>query len=236
MRPLIGVTSSIQRKQLDTLISYEPIARAIDSAGGLPVVIPCTLSDDALHALFNRLDGVLLPGGGDIDSAYWNEPLHPSVKELMPERDHAEILLTRWSYEAQKPIFGICRGHQVMNVALGGTLIQDIDSYSGDTLKHDYFLPNPRNSRTHMLNITPDSRMAQLLGVEACNVNSIHHQAVGKLAPMLRATATTTDGIVEALEATDHPFLLSVQWHPEDLAQEDASQQALFDAFIEACR
>lgn len=240
-KPLIGITTGVRRDSetnFTTLVAYEANVNALERAGALPILIPSTLSDDALRGIYERLDGVLLPGGGDIDPKYWNEAIHPTVYDIEPARDHTEITLARWAVDDDRPLFGICRGHQVFNVALGGSLIQDIPSQVDAPLPHANFRPSPRDLRAHTVTVSADSRLASIIGVEAnLPVNSIHHQSVREVpsAAGVVVTAESPDGIVEATEIPGKRFALSVQWHPEDLTADDRMFN-LFCAFVQASR
>lgn len=238
-RPLIGITSSLRVDELNGNVyysAYGPNALAIERAGGLPVILPCDLQLDTLRGLYERVDGVLLPGGGDINPAQYGAAPHPTTDLIIDQRDLAEIAVARWAVEDDRPLLGICRGHQVLNVALGGTLLQDIPSLKRTNLVHDF----PRNQRSriaHSVTIDPSSKLAQVLGVNQVEVNSLHHQAVESLAPDLCATAQAPDGIIEASEIPDKRFTLSVQWHPEDMMTvNDEAADRLFKAFVAAAR
>jgi putative glutamine amidotransferase len=239
MRPLIGITTAYSRamnpdEEIPRYISYTRVAENIAAAGGLPVLIPSGVDEATLRALYDRLDGVVLPGGGDIDPKYWGEDIHPTVYGLDPERDQTEMTLARWAVAEDRPLFGICRGHQVVNVALGGSLIQDIPSQYTSELTHNNFLPIPRSHRSHVVGVKPESRLAHITGLSnAAPVNSIHHQAVREAAAGMVAVAYSPDGLIEATEMPDKRFVLTVQWHPEDLADDEA-HFALFKAFVQA--
>lgn len=239
LRPLIGITT-YKRKSEETGwqydVSYAQNALAIEAAGGLPVLIPAALSLESLRALYERLDGVMLPGGGDVDPAHYQQEAHPAVNRIDEDRDRTEMTLTRWAVADDVPLFGICRGIQVMNVALGGTLVQDIPSQIQTDLKHD--IPNdlPRSTRLHGVTIDETSRLARILGTTRTQVNSLHHQAVGKAAPAAQITARADDGIIEALELPDKQFVLAVQWHPEDMMADDEAMHRIFTEFVEAAR
>lgn len=238
MRPLIGVTTAavVDEKGLTFNRAYNMISRAVVKAGGLPVLIPTGLDEPTLRELYERLDAVLLPGGPDIDPAVFGEEPHPTVK-IDPARDAIELPIVRWAVEDDLPLFGICRGHQVINVALGGDLIQDIPSQlDGNVEPHDTPSDQPRNRPTHDVRIAPESRLAGIMGGTAAAVNSLHHQAVRKAAPGMVITAFSPDGLVEATEMPDKRFALSVQWHPEDLYENDEAMMRLFEAFVEAAR
>lgn len=237
-RPLIGITTAYRAAATDRDVpyysSYTVVADNVAKAGGLPVLIPVDVDDETLRAIYDRLDGVLLPGGGDIDSKHWGEALHETVYGLDPARDHAEMTLARWAVSDDRPVFGICRGHQVFNVAFGAGLIQDIPSQYTSELTHNNFLPIPRTHHAHVVAIEPASRLAQIVGqTNAVPVNSIHHQAVREPGKGLTVSAISPDGLIEATEMPDRRFALTVQWHPEDLG-EDARMFNLFREFVHA--
>ncbi len=236
MQPLIGITGSIIERNNNRYISaYEPNAKAIVEAGGLPVIIPCDLDPQVLRAIYERMDGVLLPGGGDVAPEFYGAEQHEKTALIIRERDTAEIQIAQWAVADDLPIFGICRGHQVFNVAFGGTLFQDIPSEIQTTYGHDIETGMPRSTLLHDVKIAPKSKLAQILKTEQVQVNSLHHQAVMKVAPALQVTAYAPDGIIEASEMPDKRFVLTVQWHPEDL-QDMAQMRDLFKAFVDAAR
>lgn len=235
MLPLIGITGSVYKSPTNGLeydIAYKACIEAISDAGGLPVIIPVHVSDDVLRGIYERLDGVLLPGGGDIRPSVYGQETHPATDNIIDARDRVELQVAKWAYEEDTPLFGICRGHQVMNVAFGGTLVQDIPSQIGVDVTHS--ISTPRSTHAHTVRIDPDSHLAHILGGTEFEVNSIHHQSVEQLAPGARVTAFAPDEVVEGLEVPDKTFILSVQWHPEDLYRDDPAMQRLFKAFVEA--
>lgn len=241
MRPLIGISCSqaiIDGKPYHR--SYARNAEAIAVAGGLPVYVPTGLDEPTLRELYERLDAVLLPGGPDVDPAEYGEQTRTDTVQIDAPRDVLELALARWAVADDRPLFGICRGHQVLNVALGGTLVQDIPSQVNTTCVHTIADAMPRNTRLHAVEIAPDSRLASILGMTHFEVNSIHHQSVAEAAPHARITAYAPDGVSEALELPDRRFALSVQWHPEDLVGESdevgAAMRSLFTAFVDAAR
>lgn len=238
MQPLIGITSAywVSPDGWGYNRMYHPIAMGVARAGGLPVLIPTGLDEESLRALYSRIDGLLLPGGPDVDPAHFGEERHPNLGSIDPPRDALELPLARWAVADDLPVFGICRGHQVLNVALGGTLVQDIPSEIETDLHHDQPNSEPRSKRLHDIAISPGSHLARVMGDTQIAVNSLHHQSVEQPAPGLNVSAYSPDGIIEALEMPDKLFVLSVQWHPEDLAHDDNANQHLFDAFVEAAR
>lgn len=236
MAPLIGVTSNFvpaEDGKFGTISVGESYIQAVIKAGGLPVVIPVGLSEQETKALFDRLDGLLLTGGADVDPARFGGLPHPRVYGIDPRRDAMEIQLAQMSAQRGKPFLGICRGIQVINVALGGTLYTDIADHKQNALRHDWFPNVPRDYLAHSVSLDESSRLAQILGGPACEVNSLHHQGLLEVAPGLNAVAFSPDALVEAVELPDHPFGLGVQWHPEWL-QEHLPQRQLFQALIQA--
>jgi putative glutamine amidotransferase len=198
----------------------------------LPVVIPLGLEPGTLAALLARLDGVLLAGGGDMDPARYGADPIPAVAGVDPARDEMETAVVQLAVAQSRPLFGICRGAQVLNVALGGTLYRDISEHPG-AQRHTYYPDLPLDLRAHPVQVEEDSRLAQALGQPLVEVNSLHHQAVRDLAPGLRAVAHAPDGLVEAIELPGHPFALAVQWHPECLPAAPEMRR-LFAAFVAA--
>ncbi len=197
------------------------------------MIIPGGLSEQGLQALFARLDGLLLTGGSDIDPQRFNGRPHPRVYGVDKQRDELEIRLVQMAAENGKPFLGICRGIQVINVALGGSLYTDISSQLANSLRHDWYPNIVRDYLAHPVSIAAGSCLAQVLGGESFEVNSLHHQGLDRLAPGLQAVAYAPDQLIEGVELPGHPFGLGVQWHPEWL-QEHAPQRQLFQALVRA--
>jgi putative glutamine amidotransferase len=220
----------------ESWVMNQRYSRAVAAAGGLPMMIPLLEEEDILRALYDRLDGVLLPGGVDVDPATYGETPLATCGRLDSARDRVELAFARWAIEEGKPLFGLCRGLQIVNVALGGTLYQDIAAQRSDAIKHDYF-PTAGYSRDHLahgVTVTSGSRLDSLVGTAPLKVNSMHHQAVKDLAAGLVTTAVAPDGLVEAAESPAGPFLLGVQWHPESLTERDPRMHRLVAGFVEA--
>jgi putative glutamine amidotransferase len=236
--PLIGITGdkgrAFEPPHRPTFALGRPYVGAIQAAGGLPVIIPPTLSKDELHKLFERLDGLLLSGGGDIDPAIWGGPLHPATKEISADRDRAELALARWALAEDKPMLAICRGIQVMNVAAGGTLVQDIPSQIPNALPHRYSDDRPRDFVAHTVRVEAGTRLASMLGAMEVATNSWHHQSCLEPGQGIVYTAWSPDGVVEAAEVPGHRFAVAVQWHPEEMFHNRADMLALFRALVEA--
>lgn len=194
--------------------------------------------DASIPEVIRRVDGVMLTGGGDVDPALYGEPPHATFDAAEHGRDAFEMALVRAAFEANVPILAICRGMQVLNVALGGTLIQDVPSMVNGAVPHN--VPEPRYAIAHEVWVTKSSRvwtlMRELLeGGDTCQVNSRHHQAVKTLAEGWEATGTAPDGVIEAMECADRRFCLAVQWHPENFWR-TGEFRPLFEGFVEAAR
>lgn len=208
------------------------------AGGGAPLQIPLGLDPTTLRVVFERVDGLLLAGGGDVDPAFYGGPASDKCRGIDRERDALEMDLVRWSIEAGKPLLTICRGIQVMNVALGGSLYQDLLSDMPGALRHDYFTSDgfARDHRAHPLTLVRDSGLIHLLGAERLVVNSLHHQGIKDLAPDLTPVGHAPDGLLEAVEVKGHPFAVGVQWHPEALVADDPMMRRLFEALVKAAR
>ena len=238
MKPLIGITAySYHRPPSDWRydVCYGMYAQVVQKAGGLPVLVPAHLQTDTLRDIYSRLDAVMLPGGGDVNPQRYQAEPHETIGGVDDLRDNAEFHLAEWALTDDRPLFGICRGLQVMNVVMGGTLIQDIASAVGEQIRHNQPRTEPRNHRLHEVTVDADSRLANIMGDTTVPVNSLHHQAIEKVAPGVRVTAHSPDGVIEAMEIPDKYYALAVQWHPEDLT-DDVRIMRLFTAFVEAAQ
>ena len=232
---LIGITSFQQRNKAGNAMHSAMAAyiEAVAHAGGLPVLIPLGLDETAYQALLERLDGVLFTGGGDVHPDRYGGKDHARLGDVDAERDRVELWLARAVATQDKPFLGICRGFQVINVALGGSLYEDILDQKPGALRHDYYPDIPRNHLAHSVKIEPTSLLANILGTTSPQVNSLHHQGVRQIAESLTPTAYAPDGILEGYELPTHRFGLAVQWHPEWL-QEHEPMRRLFKAFVDA--
>lgn len=236
-RPLIGYPTRSGVKLTPSggprFANNESYAYAIADAGGAPLMIPSLPDDDVLAAIYASLDGLLLTGGPDVDPARYGQERHPLTDEGDAKMEYAELYLAARALEDGLPILGICRGCQVLNVVAGGALYQDVrDERGGDVTHPDY--QHPRDHLGHTVRLARDSRLARILDRDESPVNSLHHQAVSTVAPGFVATAVAPDGLVEAIERPGTPFVMAVQWHPEELYRQDGRQAALFRAFVEA--
>jgi putative glutamine amidotransferase len=246
-RPFILISPNIEKGDEfgDLSISLaETYQQALMRAGAIPVALPATTSKEVIAECVQRADGILLTGGEDVDPRIYGKNLPPRLKskvKMTPDggaRDYRELLLVDEVFRQRKPLLAICRGHQVLNVALGGTLLADIPSQMPQAIKHRRM--DKRNEIVHEVRLTGDSVLSKITGVRSLGVNSTHHQAIDRIAEPLTATATSADGVVEGLELKPAavrclPFLLSVQFHPERLADRYAGHQAIFGAFAHAC-
>jgi putative glutamine amidotransferase len=233
MRPVIGVTLGDGDAPGVHAVRQDYV-RSVEQSGSVPVVLPAVSPDD-VPALLDRLDGVLLSGGVDVDPALYGQEPHPRLGRVNRRRDLFELALVREAVRRDVPILAICRGHQVLNVATGGTLVQDIASLVEGHADHDG--RGPRWRRAHPVEVTAPSRLREILGPDAVAVNSIHHQAVDRVGEDLVVTARCpADGVVEGLERPSSRFVVAVQWHPESFWNRADSFQRLFDAHAEACR
>ena len=209
---IIGL--SVNHKEGTSRIA-DAYVNAVVEAGGTPVLIPLVTNEKALEEIVSRIDGLILSGGGDIYSPLFGEEVHPSVESYDLERDRYEIALVKQAVERQIPVLGICRGNQLINVAFGGNLIQDIPSQIPEsTVNHNQ--EEAREVATHSVRITPESQLYRITKAERIMVNSFHHQSVNTVAPEFEAVAWADDGVIEAIEASEGKAIVGVQWHPEN--------------------
>lgn len=238
MRPLIGIPCfSIPRAGDGRLVNGNnpSYVRAIEDAGGAPMLIPPLVEMASMQAIYACLDGLLLSGGGDVEPSYYGEAPLPQTDAPDRPRDLLEVTYTRQAIEDGTPLLGICRGIQVLNVAVGGGLYQDIPTQCPRAQRHMQ-AEHPRDYRAHDISIDPDSRLATILGTVHHNVNSLHHQAVSRPGRDVRIVARAPDRIAEGMEIAGHPFAIAVQFHPEELVPADEASRRLFRAFIDAAR
>lgn len=234
MRPVILISCGLseERASFSGPLSY---VRAIAVAGGTVMVVPpYGQAKGEMQQICRLADGILLPGGYDIDPAYFGVEAIPANGRVDPDVDELDLSLAHYALQERKPVLGICRGCQVLNVATGGSLYQDLASQfaKGGLLQHRQLAP--RWHGTHMISLAPDSLLASVLGETSLRVNSFHHQAVLATGPATNVTAHAGDGVVEAIEVPDHPFAIGVQWHPEGMVDRHPEQQRLFAAFVRA--
>lgn len=219
---------------LPVLLTSNRYTAALRRAGAR--VVPLPWRADMAGVWAARFDGFLLPGGGDADPKYFGQTPIPGAHQPNPVRDEAELSLIYAARAARKPLLGICRGAQMLNIALGGGLVQDIPSLRPEGIPEHHSDPEHRLRPDHPAIILPGTTLHRILGVDRLLTNSCHHQACDNPAPGLRVSALSPAGLVEAVESLDGPFLLGIQWHPEATAASDPLQQAIFDAFVAAAR
>ena len=232
MKPIIAITMTTNNGQYCINEAY---VKSIIQAGGIPVNIPFGVGSDA-DQLLEGVDGLLLTGGVDVHPHFFDEEPHLKIGHIMLERDEVELVLTEAALKKNLPIFGICRGIQLLNVALGGTLYQDINSqYENEAILHQQNAR--RREASHFIEITKGSLLHEIVGKEKVAVNSFHHQALKKVPDVFEVTAKASDGIIEAIEMKDYPYCVGVQWHPEEMAiADDEHSKNLFKSFIDACK
>jgi putative glutamine amidotransferase len=237
--PLIGITtfrSNTNGKKLLVSVGDSYIS-AVVAAGGTPILIPVGLPHNILQIIIAKLDGILLTGGGDIHPERYGKhtPSTNISQDIDEDRDQLEFYLIDQVLETDKPLLGICRGLQVMNVAMGGTLYEDIKSMRNHSYEHQYSGKKPRDYEAHAVDVLQGSLLNSITKTDHLRVNSLHHQGIHLTAPKLSVSAIAEDGLVEAVELPDHRFALAVQWHPEDLRDKPA-MAAIFKAFVDAAK
>lgn len=244
VRPVVGIPTQtlqslggVSAEIPPSWVMSQRYVIALTQAGAIPYLIPL-VDEPTLRGVYEQLDAVFLPGGADIDPASYGLDPSPLCDRTDPARDRVELSLATWAIEEGKPVLGVCRGMQLINVATGGTLYQDLAQQMRGAIKHDYF---PFNGRTfardflaHEVRVAAGSRLAALMGDGLLRVNSMHHQGVRELGTGLIATAVAPDGLIEAVEGDGDAYLLAVQWHPEALTDNDARTRRLFEDFIDA--
>lgn len=243
-RPVIGLTTQtlhsidgIPTGLPQSWVMNQRYFYAAAEAGGIPWMIPLLYDDMAtLREIYLRLDGLLIPGGVDMDPGSYGETVRQECGNLDKARDVVELQLTKWAIEDGKPVLGLCRGLQVINVAQGGSLWQDLSSQNPSFAKHDYFPTTGfgRDHLAHEVDLLPGTRLQTLLDLPRVHVNSMHHQGIKRLGESLVASATSADGLIEAVEGEGDAFLVGVQWHPEVFEMVNPHTRDLFGGFIRA--
>lgn len=232
-RPAIGITIENARKEAEVFRLREDYVRAVEAAGALPLVLAPGRPADAGEML-DHVEGLLLTGGADMDPGTYGEGRHSTVRAVFPERDAFEVALVREALGRDLPLLAICRGHQVLNVATGGTLVQDIPSQIPGARVHEG--DGERWHTSHEVEILPETRLREILGTQRVAVNSFHHQSVKRLGRDLVLSARSEDGVVEGIEIPREKkrFVLGVQWHPESFWDHPPGFQPLFEALVRA--
>jgi len=238
-QPLIGITvgtGNSHETNGTALRVRSTYPRAVAAARGVPLLIPLDIDENALRAIYERLDGIVLTGGGDIEPSRYGAETSVRTVGVDAGRDQIEIQLARWAVDDDKPLLGICRGHQVLNVALGGTLIQDIQAEVPGSFEHDHETDDWFARLPHDVTVSRGSKLHSALNLDGDRlaVNTMHHQAVGRPADSLCVVAGADDGVIEGIEYPNRRFVVGVQWHPEALFSEHEPHHHLFEAFIRA--
>lgn len=234
MKPIIGITSSMELDQKKYMVNENNV-RAIHQAGGIPLLLPYITGDNDIDQMVQQIDGLYLPGGYDIDPTLFGEEPHPKLGTIIPKRDKFEFSLIEKVLEKGKPILGVCRGSQILNIVVGGDMYQDIYGQIHTPL-FQHSQRSPLQHGSHFVNVLEDSLLAKLVGVTELRVNSFHHQANRKIPSNFLASGVANDGIIEAIESKEHPFVLGVQWHPESMLQvNDEASEKIYKGFITAC-
>lgn len=233
MKPIIGITclhdwAEGRHRQNDTYIN------AVSKAGGIPILLPCLTDENDIRAHLTLLDGLVISGGPDADPRYFGEEPASGLGAVNPAMDAYEVPLIQKALDMDMPILGICRGEQMLNIAAGGTLIQHIPAVLPGAIKHRQ--EAPRHYPTHTIHVATGTRLADMLGDGLTRVNSFHHQSVLDLAPGFVCSAVAPDGIIEAIESTNHTFAVGVQWHPEGMWEAEFNYDSLFNTFVKAAR
>jgi len=238
--PVIGITGrtdqSARPPNSPLFATAQTYVQAAELNGGAPVIIPPHLEETKLRAIFQHLKGLILSGGGDILPALFGEEDCGLLWFVDERRDRAELALARWALAEELPLLAICRGLQVLNVAAGGTLIQDIPTQVPDPLPHSTVAGRPIGVIAHTVEVAAGSRLSALVGAGELGVNSSHHQAAKTVGTGLVVTARALDGVIEGLELPDHPFCVGVQWHPEAMVESQPVMRRLFEGLVEAAR
>jgi putative glutamine amidotransferase len=237
-KPVIGINSSRVIKH-ETAYSHSVIeslsndyVESVIKAGGVPVILPILSDEESIRRQIELLDGVILSGGVDINPLVYNEEPSPKLGYIFPDKDTFDLLIVKIACELNKPILAICRGHQILNIAFGGTLYQDLSDMEGCYIKHQQQTKD--GAATHTIDITPNSILHSILG-SSIVTNTFHHQAIKDLAPGFKVTAYSKDNVIEAIEQCDKKFVVGVQFHPEIMtAYNDKNMFKLFKAFITA--
>jgi putative glutamine amidotransferase len=240
-KPVIGITLSqtlpSEQKRWPTRYEFDWLGKgyhyAIEKSGGAPFGLFNTTNTTMIGEYLERVDGLLFTGGADLQPKYFGQIAHPSTLIAAPERDSFELRLIREALRLRKPLFCICRGLQVLNTVLGGTLYQDLSLYPDNPLKHAD--KEQTGKVDHKATLLKGSLLHEIIGKTSILVNSSHHQFVKQVGAGLTVSALAPDGVIEAFELDDYPFLIGVQWHPERIFKRQHSQR-LFSAFVEYCR
>lgn len=234
MKPIIGIVPAINQVKGQYYL-HEDNVKAVEQAGGIPILLPYVMNIKNIKQLLNKIDGLYLTGGDDIDPTLFAEEPHPNLGMITRIRDEVEIKMIKQILQSNKPLLAVCRGSQILNIALGGNMYQDIYSQiETPLLQHSQQAINSHAS--HYINVEKNSLLYKLVDKTTLKVNSRHHQANRKIARYLRVSGRANDGIIEAIESTVHRFVLGLQWHPENMAVAgDENAQKIYQGFMDAC-
>lgn len=235
MKPIIGITSSMETDESYYMVDNNNI-KAIAQAGGLPVILPYLPVETDIEQIANMIDGLYATGGYDIDPTLFREEPHPNLGTIIPARDAFEITLMKRLLAMGKPILGVCRGCQILNIAVGGDMYQDIYAQIDRTLLQ-HSQKAPKDHASHFIDVLKGSLLHRLTDAEKLKVNSRHHQANRNVSDPFQVSGKASDGIIEAIESKAHAFALGLQWHPENLAVSgDDHSLRVFQGFIKSCQ
>lgn len=237
-RKIVGITCNTvarsERSQRRQTLNVAYL-RAVEQAGAIPLILPNTRDSETAARYMDLIDGLLLSGGADLSPALYGQAPHPTVKGVEPDRDATEFVLTKAAIAADMPILAICRGIQTLNVALGGTLYQDLPTDQPSKINHSQTTAGiPRNQATHLIDIKAGTRLREIIGSDQMETNSMHHQSIKEAASGLRISAYAADGVVEAAEIPTAKFIIAVQFHPEETAPTDSLSCKIFQSFVAA--
>lgn len=236
--PIIGITANHLFIDSGSYKGHQRVAvvqdyiKAIIKAGAVPLVLPTAAPANIIHQHLAIIDGLILSGGNDIQAHLFGEEPHRLTDECCPERDHYEITLAQLAAKQRKPILGICRGLQLLNVAFGGTLYQDLSLFSPNV--HQHTQKAPTYAASHSVDIIKGTMLHQVFGCDTVQTNSFHHQGIKALADGFVVNAKSKDGVIEGIEKMDESYMLGVQWHPEFMVEHHPSMLDLFHHFVKA--
>lgn len=235
MKPVIGIIP-LYDEDKDSIWMVPGYMEGIRRAGGIPMILPLVCDEADLRQINSMCSGYLFTGGHDVDPSLYGEEKNALCGPACMERDRLEQTVFCMAWEDRKAVLGICRGLQLINVLMGGTLFQDLQFQFQGTCSVGHHMEPPYSRACHQVELTADGPLCKLLGKSTMGVNSYHHQGIRKLAPGLKAMAVAEDGLVEGVYAPDREYIQAVQWHPEFMPPEDADAGKIFQSFIEGCK